>query len=64
MPQIGQFTRTPSGYAGQLRTLSLDLELTFVPTDAVDTEKAPAYRRRLGSSKEVVQAKRGPWAVR
>jgi len=48
MPQIGQFTRTPSGYSGQLRTLSLDLELTFVPTDTVDSEKAPAYRIHLG----------------
>ncbi|GGO61381.1 Uncharacterized conserved protein, DUF736 family [Roseovarius pacificus] len=48
MPQIGQFTRTPSGYSGQLRTLSLDLELTFVPTDNVDSEKAPAYRIHLG----------------
>ena len=48
MPQIGQFTRTPSGYSGQVRTLSLDLELTFVPTDNVDSEKAPAYRIHLG----------------
>ena len=39
MPQIGQFTRTPSGYSGQLRTLSLDLELTFVPTDNVDSDE-------------------------
>ena len=36
MPQIGQFTRTPSGFSGQLRTLSLDLELTFVPADNAD----------------------------
>ncbi len=48
MAQIGQFTRTPSGYSGQLRTLSLDLELTFVPTDNAESEKAPAYRIHLG----------------
>ena len=48
MAQIGQFTRTPSGYFGQLRTLSLDLELTFVPIDDVESENAPAYRIRLG----------------
>ncbi|AUH65500.1 DUF736 family protein [Paracoccus zhejiangensis] len=40
MAQIGQFTRTPSGYFGQLRTLSLDLELTFVPIDDVESENA------------------------
>ena len=48
MAQIGQFTRTPSGYSGQLRTLSLDLELTFVPSDNAESEKAPAYRIHLG----------------
>ncbi|WP_283179949.1 DUF736 domain-containing protein [Gemmobacter sp. 24YEA27] len=47
MAQIGQFTRTASGYSGQVRTLSLDVELTFVPTDNPDTEKAPAYRIHL-----------------
>jgi len=41
MAQIGQFTRTPSGYSGQLRTLSLDLELTFVPTDNAEDEDGP-----------------------
>lgn len=48
MPQIGQFTRTPSGFFGQLRTLSLDLELTIVPADNTESEKAPAYRIHLG----------------
>ncbi|HRO01303.1 MAG TPA: DUF736 domain-containing protein [Nitrobacter sp.] len=48
MPQIGQFTRTPTGYSGQLRTLSLDLELTFVPTDNLEAGNAPAYRIHLG----------------
>ncbi|MFX7747904.1 DUF736 family protein, partial [Acinetobacter baumannii] len=33
MAQIGQFTRTPSGYSGHIRTLSLDLDLTFVPAE-------------------------------
>ena len=48
MAQIGQFTRTPSGYSGRVRTLSLDVELTFVPTENTDAEKAPAYRIHLG----------------
>lgn len=48
MTQIGQFTRTQSGYAGSVRTLSLDLEIVFVPTDNADVENAPDYRIRLG----------------
>ena len=48
MPQIGHFTRTPSGYSGRVRTASLDLELTFVPAENADIENAPAYRVHLG----------------
>ncbi len=48
MTQIGEFHRTPSGYSGRLRTLSLDLELTFVPADNADSDKTPAYRIHLG----------------
>ena len=48
MALIGQFTRTPSGYYGHLRTLTLDVELTFVPAENTDSEKAPAYRIHLG----------------
>ena len=31
MTQIGQFTRTKTGYRGQLRTLSLDLSADARP---------------------------------
>ena len=48
MAQIGHFSRTASGYSGRIRTLSLDLELTFVPVDDSDVENAPAYRIHLG----------------
>lgn len=48
MAQIGHFSRTPSGYCGGIHTLSLDLELSFVPTDNVDVENSPAYRIHLG----------------
>lgn len=47
MAQIGQFKRTPSGYAGCIRTLTLTLELAFVPSDNADAENAPAYRIHL-----------------
>ena len=48
MPQIGQFTRTPTGYIGRIRSLSFDCELTFVSVDSPDSENAPAYRVHLG----------------
>jgi uncharacterized protein (DUF736 family) len=49
MAQIGQFTRTKTGYTGQIRTLLLDIELAFVPTDNGDAENTPDYRIHLGS---------------
>jgi uncharacterized protein (DUF736 family) len=47
MPQIGEFTRTKSGYSGRIRTLSLDIELAVVPAEPSDTENAPDYRIHL-----------------
>lgn len=48
MAQIGHFVRTQLGYAGRLRTLSLNLPLVFVPADDSDVENAPDYRIRVG----------------
>jgi uncharacterized protein (DUF736 family) len=48
MAQIGTFTRTQDGFAGRLKTLSLDAELTFVPATQSDAENAPDYRIHLG----------------
>ncbi|MBB2169667.1 DUF736 domain-containing protein [Gluconacetobacter aggeris] len=50
MTQIGFFTRVAGGFAGRLRTLSLDAELTFVPGEAGGAEHAPDYRIHLGDS--------------
>lgn len=47
MPQIGEFTRTKSGYSGRIRTLSLDTELALVPAEPSDAENAPDYRIHL-----------------
>src|SRR5262245_42465977 len=46
MAQIGQFTRTQTGYAGRVRTLSLDLAVVLLPVDNTDIENAPDYRIR------------------
>lgn len=48
MPQIGEFTRTKSGYSGHLRTLSLDVQVAVVPAEPSDAENAPDYRVHLG----------------
>ncbi|KRW97467.1 DUF736 domain-containing protein [Paracoccus sp. MKU1] len=47
MPQIGEFTRTEAGYEGRIRTVTLDLNLVFVPTHNADVENAPDYRIHL-----------------
>lgn len=48
MAQIGHFARTQLGYAGRVRTLSLNVVLVFVPADHSDAGQAPDYRIRLG----------------
>lgn len=47
MPQIGEFTRTQAGYEGRIRTVTLHLNLVFVPAHNADIEKAPDYRIHL-----------------
>ena len=47
--QIGEFTRTISGFAGRITTITLDFELALVPAEPSDTEGAPNYRVHLGS---------------
>ncbi len=48
MAQIGQFTRSKSGYSGCIQTLSFDAELVLVPAEHSDAENAPDYRIHLG----------------
>lgn len=52
MSLIGQFSRTKSGYAGRVRTLSIDVELVLVPAEHSDAENAPDYRIHLGSDSD------------
>lgn len=46
--QIGELTRTRDGYAGQIKTITLDFAIRLVPADQSDTEGAPDYRVHLG----------------
>jgi uncharacterized protein (DUF736 family) len=52
MTQIGEFTRTPDGFAGRIHTLSLDVEVRLVPAESIDVENAPDYRIHLGADGE------------
>jgi uncharacterized protein (DUF736 family) len=54
MTQIGRFTATTDGFAGQLETLTLHMPLTLIPAEYLDAENAPDYR---------VIAGEGPYAV-
>lgn len=49
MPQIGQFTRDETGFAGRVHTLTLYRELTILPTQHSDAENAPDYRVHHGA---------------
>lgn len=48
--QIGEFTRKNSGFAGRLRTLSLDAPLVIVPAENAAAEHAPDYRILIGDA--------------
>jgi len=50
MPQIGTFTRTSTGFAGRIRTLSFDTEFAIVPAEPNDSENMPDYRIHLGDA--------------
>ena len=44
MPQIGQFTRDPSGFVGRIETFTLFRDIALVPAEPSDAENAPDYR--------------------
>lgn len=53
MPQIGTFTKTKAGYAGHVRTLTLEVELTIRPAEKSDAENAPEHRIYAADDREV-----------
>ena len=48
MAQIGEFTRTTTGFFGHIRTLALEADLCLVPIESRGAENAPDYRVHLG----------------
>jgi uncharacterized protein (DUF736 family) len=49
MAHIGQFTRTHNGYAGRLKTLSVEVDIALTTTEPSDAENAPDYRVIIGN---------------
>ena len=48
MATIGIFTKSDDGFAGAIRTLSLDIKAKFIPAHK-ESDKAPDYRILAGS---------------
>lgn len=48
MAAIGTFTKSHNGFAGAIRTLTLDIKVEFIPVDK-ESDKAPDYRILAGS---------------
>lgn len=44
MPQIGQFTREKTGFAGRIETFTLFRDIAVVAAEPSETENAPDYR--------------------
>ncbi len=59
MTQIGQFAATEDGFAGRLRTVTLDTALTLVPAQSSDTENAPDYRVMMGEETDQIEVGAG-----
>ncbi|CEG09231.1 MAG: DUF736 domain-containing protein [Afipia felis] len=48
MATIGTFTKSDNGFAGAVKTLSLNVKAKFVPTEK-ESDKAPDYRILAGA---------------
>ena len=55
MPQIGEFTRSASGFTGRIKTLTLDAEIVLVAVDPAGIENAPDHRVHLGADEEAAE---------
>ena len=50
MPCIGEFTKTPEGFSGQLRLLLINTKSRMVKADTKGNAKAPDYRVFTGAA--------------
>ncbi|MFZ2870999.1 DUF736 domain-containing protein [Zavarzinia sp.] len=47
MPQIGEFTRTETGFTGRIRSLAFDIDVVLVPVEHAEAGASPAFRIHL-----------------
>jgi uncharacterized protein (DUF736 family) len=59
MAQIGLFEATPSGFAGHIRSFTLDVDVLIVATDSGDADNAPDYRIVLGDGDNAIEVGAG-----
>ncbi|OJU32705.1 MAG: hypothetical protein BGN89_07060, partial [Alphaproteobacteria bacterium 64-6] len=50
MPVIGTFSAVSDGYAGTIRTLSINARVKILANDRKETENAPDFRVSLGAT--------------
>lgn len=55
MTQIGLFEATPSGFAGHIRSFTLDVDVQIVAADPSDVENAPDFRIILGDGDDAIE---------
>ena len=48
MTQIGEFTKTRTGYAGRIKTLTIDTKVTLARVEKSDKENTPDFRILAG----------------
>ena len=59
MAQIGLFEATPSGFAGRLRSFTLDVDVQIVAAEPGDADNAPDFRIILGKGDDTVEVGAG-----
>ena len=66
MPVIGTFKADKDGYAGTIRTLTLNAKVRIVANDQKQSQGAPDFRVLVGTDGDrcgMAQVVRGPWVV-
>ena len=59
MAQIGIFESTPDGFAGRIRSFTLDCDVQIVAAEPSDGENAPDYRIMLSDGDDAIEVGAG-----
>ena len=55
MAQVGTFESTATGFAGRIRSLTLDIDGQIVQAEPGDADNAPDYRIVLGDGDDAIE---------